>query len=89
MVLMGRPFDVLTCSVVQTFGNGDSEVTITCPNSGRQCVMNTYPRGELSKRVRINTSRYNDNPGTKPPDYLDHGKKKEAPSENFQGASTI
>ncbi|KIK52613.1 hypothetical protein GYMLUDRAFT_179964, partial [Collybiopsis luxurians FD-317 M1] len=39
--LMGQPFDVLNTSKVKTFANGDSEVTITDPNSEQKCVITT------------------------------------------------
>lgn len=44
-VLLGRPFDVLTESVVRNFANEDQTITITDPNSGRQCTLPTFPRG--------------------------------------------
>ncbi len=45
-VLLGRPFDVLTESQVRNFKDGDQWVTVTCPNSGQQCVVPTYGRGQ-------------------------------------------
>ena len=44
-VLLGRPFDVLTESVVRNFSNEDQTITITDPNSGHQCTIPTFPRG--------------------------------------------
>lgn len=59
MVLLGRPFDVLTESVVQNFGNGDQEITITDPNSKKKCTIGTYERGvKLKKKLTFDTSRY-------------------------------
>lgn len=45
-VLLGRPFDVLTESVIRNFANEDQTITITDPNSGRQITIPTFPRGE-------------------------------------------
>ena len=59
MVLLGRPFDVLTESRIQNFGNGDQEITITDPNTKRKCTIGTYERGtKLNKRLSFDTSRY-------------------------------
>ncbi|KAF9030163.1 hypothetical protein BJ165DRAFT_1535759 [Panaeolus papilionaceus] len=44
-ILMGRPFDTLTESVVQNFRDGDQTVTITDPNSGEKCTFPTFARG--------------------------------------------
>jgi hypothetical protein len=43
-VLLGRPFDVLTESVIRNFANEDQTITITDPNSGRVCTIPTFPR---------------------------------------------
>lgn len=45
-VLLGRPFDALTESLVKNFANGEQEITIVCPNTGKKCTMPTYPRGK-------------------------------------------
>jgi CBS domain-containing protein len=45
-ILLGRPFDVLTESMVQNFPDGDQVLTITCPNTGTRCAIPTYRRGE-------------------------------------------
>jgi CBS domain-containing protein len=45
-VLLGRPFEVLTESVVQNYQDGNQVLTITCPNSGTRCTVPTYRRGE-------------------------------------------
>lgn len=58
MVLLGRPFDVLTESLVRNFGNGDQEITITDPNTKRKCTIGTYERGTKLKKVGFDTSRY-------------------------------
>ena len=44
-ILLGRPFDVLTKSIVQNFTNKDQTITITDPNSGDQCTIPTFARG--------------------------------------------
>jgi hypothetical protein len=43
-ILLGRPFDVLTCSTVQNYANEDQTITIRDPNSGRQATIPTGPR---------------------------------------------
>ena len=50
-VLLGRPFDVLTSSVIENFPDGEQYITVTCPNSGRKCTIGTYPRG-MGKKIR-------------------------------------
>ena len=44
-ILLGRPFDVLTESVVSNYANGDQSITITDPRSGQKLVVPTYARG--------------------------------------------
>jgi hypothetical protein len=44
-ILLGRPFDVLTESVVRNFANEDQTITIHDPNSGRVATIPTIPRG--------------------------------------------
>jgi hypothetical protein len=48
-VLLGRPFDVLTESVIRNFANEDQTITITDPNSGKQCTIPTFARGAFSQ----------------------------------------
>lgn len=57
-VLLGRPFDVLTESNAKTYANGDVEITITCPVTGKRVTIPTYPRGEIIDITTIDTSRY-------------------------------
>lgn len=44
-VLLGRPFDVLTGSLVQNFQNENQTITIFCPNTDRRVTVPTHPRG--------------------------------------------
>ena len=44
-VLLGRPFDVLTESVIRNFANEEQTITITDPNSQKQCTIPTFARG--------------------------------------------
>jgi hypothetical protein len=44
-ILLGRPFDVLTESVIRNFANEDQTITITDPNSKAQCTIPTFARG--------------------------------------------
>jgi hypothetical protein len=50
-VLLGRPFDVLTSSVIENFPDGEQYITVTCPNTGKKCTIGTYPRG-MGKKIR-------------------------------------
>ena len=45
-VLLGRPFDVLTESVVHNFKDGGQTVLVTDPNTRKRCVLPTYERGK-------------------------------------------
>jgi hypothetical protein len=44
-ILLGRPFDVLTESLVKNYVNEDQTITICDPNSGRRATIPTVPRG--------------------------------------------
>ena len=44
-ILLGRPFDILTESMVRNFANEDQTITIHDPNSGRVATIPTIPRG--------------------------------------------
>ena len=44
-VLLGRPFDVNTTSIVQNFANEEQTITIHDPNSNRIATVPTQPRG--------------------------------------------
>lgn len=47
-VLLGRPFDAVTESVVRNDREGGQSITLTDPNTGAKCVMNTHERGKTS-----------------------------------------
>jgi hypothetical protein len=49
-VLLGRPFDVLTQSVVRNFANEGQTITICDPNTGTLATVPTIPRGSTRKR---------------------------------------
>ena len=49
-VLLGRPFDILTESIVKNFANKDQTITIRDPNTGRRIAIPTVPRGPLRHR---------------------------------------
>jgi len=55
-VLLGRPFDTITESVVKNARDGGQSLTLTDPNTGERCVMHTHERGKapivLKKPVR-------------------------------------
>jgi hypothetical protein len=44
-VLLKRPFDILTESVIQNFANGDQTITIHDPNTGQHITVPTLARG--------------------------------------------
>jgi hypothetical protein len=44
-ILLGRPFDVLTASIIRNYTNEDQTITILDPNSGRRATVPTLPRG--------------------------------------------
>ena len=46
-VLLGRPFDTITESVVKNDRDGGQSLTLTDPNSGERCVMHTHERGKI------------------------------------------
>jgi hypothetical protein len=55
-VLLGRPFDTVTESLVKNERDGNQSLTLTDPNTGERCVMRTHERGKvpniLKKPVR-------------------------------------
>lgn len=51
-VLLGRPFDVLTESVIKNSANGDQMVIIKDPNTSARAALPTYARGELPMVMR-------------------------------------
>jgi hypothetical protein len=46
-ILLGRPFDVLTESVVCNFANEEQTITITDPNSGISATVLTFRCGSI------------------------------------------
>jgi hypothetical protein len=46
-ILLGRPFDVLTQSVVRNYTNENQTITIFDPNTGRKATVPTIPRGSF------------------------------------------
>src|ERR1700678_3972790 len=48
-ILLGRPFDILTESVVRNFNNQDQTITISDPNTGRRVTVPTLNRNTKSK----------------------------------------
>lgn len=49
-ILLGRPFDTLTESVIRNYANEDQTITIMDPNSGQRATIPTTPRGR-PKRI--------------------------------------
>lgn len=54
-VLLGRPFDVFTSSVVRTSSDGSSEIVLTDPNTKRIAVVPTYERGKGPEDIQKQT----------------------------------
>ena len=57
-ILLGRPFNVLTQSVIRNFMNEDQTITIHDPNSGQNATVPTFARGtrrylQRSKEVEL------------------------------------
>lgn len=50
-ILLGRPFDILTESIVRNFANEDQTITIRDPNTGRRATVPTHARTRLSQGV--------------------------------------
>ena len=48
-VLLGRPFDVLTQSVIRNYDDERQTITIRDPNSGQQATIPTIPRGTFKR----------------------------------------
>ena len=46
-ILFGRPFDILTESVICNFANEDQTITVTDPNSGQVVTIPTMSRGSI------------------------------------------
>lgn len=50
-ILLGRPFDVLTESVIRNFSNEDQTITIHDPNTGQHVTVPTLARGAHKKET--------------------------------------
>lgn len=50
-ILLGRPFDVLTASVIRNYHNEDQTITLHCPNSGATATVPTFARGSARFRM--------------------------------------
>ena len=53
-VLLGRPFDIITESVVKNAKDGSQSLTLTDPNTGERCVMHTHERGKVPTVLQRN-----------------------------------
>src|ERR1700690_4172670 len=51
-ILLGRPFEVLTESMVQNYSNKDQTITIADPNSNRTVTIPTIARGQHKKLAK-------------------------------------
>ena len=50
-ILLGRPFDILSESVVRNFANEDQTITIRDPNSGRSVTVPTHARKKFTSTI--------------------------------------
>lgn len=55
-ILLGRPFEILAETVIASKRNGDVEVTITDPYSGKRSTLQTYPRGYMAELEKSKAS---------------------------------
>ncbi|KNZ74847.1 hypothetical protein J132_06069 [Termitomyces sp. J132] len=53
-ILLGRPFDVLTQSMVNTLSNVETTITITDPNTGQRRTIPTFPHGKYKRNNHQN-----------------------------------
>jgi hypothetical protein len=51
-ILLGRPFDVLTASVVRNFRNKDQTIMVHDPNTGRVATIPTIPRSPVPNLIK-------------------------------------
>jgi hypothetical protein len=51
-ILLGRPFDILTESVVRNFANEEQTITILDPNTGRRATVPTTQRGRPRRVIQ-------------------------------------
>ena len=57
-ILLGRPFDVLTWSIVRNFANEAQTITISDPNSGMVTTVPTKPRGKPRHHLPVPAMQY-------------------------------
>ncbi|KAF8871518.1 hypothetical protein BD779DRAFT_1453911, partial [Infundibulicybe gibba] len=48
-ILLGRPFDVLTGSIVKNYSNEDQTITLKDPNTGQVSTLQTLPRSNANQ----------------------------------------
>jgi hypothetical protein len=51
-VLLGRPFDTVTESLVKNTRDGSQNLTLTDPNTGERCVLHTHERGRPPRVIK-------------------------------------
>ena len=62
-ILLGRPFDILTESVVRNFRNMDQTITIKDPKNGTIITIPTMPRSFTRHRLHYHSSHQNNGLG--------------------------
>jgi len=59
-ILLGRPFDVLTESIVKNYSNEDQTITIRDPNTSKCATIPTIPRGKPHHQLPPTSSAQGD-----------------------------
>ena len=57
-VLLGRPFDAITESIVKNEKDGGQSLILTDPNTGERCVMHTHERGKVPNVMKKPTTDF-------------------------------
>jgi hypothetical protein len=84
-LLIGRPFESLTCMETKGARDGSLELTLTCPNTGHKIQMGTYPRGR-GVRVEKDEGRGLE-PSERPPADQNNSSEDAQADANFQTTS--
>ncbi|KAG6871227.1 hypothetical protein C0995_007062 [Termitomyces sp. Mi166 len=54
-ILLGKPFDVLTCSIIRTLSTNETVIMITNPNGGDSHTIATFERGHHKRKPPLPT----------------------------------
>ena len=84
-LLIGRPFESLTCMETKGARDGSLELTLTCPNTGHKIQMGTYPRGRGVRMEKDETGGLT--PSERPPVSQNDSSDNAQADTNFQTTS--